>query len=52
LIKALIEFINGRNIVLLMPENQLIRKKIFKNYLWKIVELKHLGEVKFIKNGK
>ena len=52
LIKALIEFLDGKNIILLLQENQLIRKNIYKNYFRNIIEKKNIGEIKFIKEGK
>ncbi len=52
LIKALIEFLKGKEIVLLMPTNQLINKKFYHDFLKPLVFYKSLGEIAFIKNGK
>jgi hypothetical protein len=52
LIKALIEFIKGKNIVLLLPTDQLVNKKFYIQYLQDIVIIQGLGYFKFIKNGE
>ena len=52
LMKALMEFLDGKNMILLLPKNQHVRKNIYKNYLRNIIEKKNIGEIKFIKEGK
>ena len=52
LIKALIEFLKGKNVNLLLTTNQLVNKDIYKDYFEEIVSIKDLGYVKFFKNGE
>jgi hypothetical protein len=52
LIKAFIEFLSGKNSVLLLTMNYLTGKKFYWNYPRYIVNIVDVGQIKFIKNGK
>ncbi len=52
LIKAFIEYLKGKEVVLIMPTNQLIKKKIYHDYLKPLIFYEKIGEVAFKKDGK
>ncbi len=52
LYKALIEFLKGKNIILLLPKNQLVQKAMYEELLKEICDLHSLGEVAFVKDGQ
>jgi hypothetical protein len=51
LIKALIEFLEGKNVVLLLPYWQLTKNNFYNQYLKEIVEIKKMDYISFKKMG-